>query len=105
MAPDPVRLPVFQIFSRETCFKRRDDRREKLVRHGCPFCSGKILLENRLRRMRTYTEKTAATLKCTHVPVSGFTINAPNQSRVVRIVIPLSRCRRPERDEVLSVCV
>ena len=55
--------------------------------------------------MRTDTEKTAATLKCTHVPVSGFTIDAPNQSRVVRIVIPMHRCRRTERDEVVSVRV
>src|SRR4029077_19673498 len=57
------------------------------------------------RRMRTDTEKTAATLKCTHVPVSGFTIDTPNHSRVVRIVIPMPRCRRTERDEVVSVRV
>jgi hypothetical protein len=55
--------------------------------------------------MRTDTEKTAATLKCTHVAVSGFTIDAPNQSRVVRIVVPMHRYRRTERDEVVSVCV
>jgi UDP-N-acetylmuramate-alanine ligase len=36
---------------------------EKLIGYGRPFCSGNILLENGLRRMRTDTEKTAATLK------------------------------------------
>src|SRR6266508_6156490 len=85
--------------------QRRDDRREKLVRHGCPFCSGKILLENLLRRMRAGTEKPAATLKCTHVPVSGFTSDAPNHSRVVRIVVPMHWSRRTERDKIVSVCV
>src|SRR5206468_12933065 len=55
--------------------------------------------------MRNYTYKTAATLKCTHVAVSGFAIDAPNQSRVVRIVLRMNRCRRTERDEVVRVCV
>src|SRR5882757_4529329 len=85
--------------------QRRDDRREKLVRHGCPFCSGKILLENRLRRMRTDTENTAATLKCTHVAVSGLAVDAPNYSRVVRIILRMNRRRRTERDEVVSLRV
>src|SRR4030095_7820152 len=87
------------------CVQRRDDRREKLIGYGCPFCSGKILLENRLRRMRTDTQKTAATLKCTYVAVSGLTIDAPNHSRVVRVVLRMNRSRRTERDEVVSVCV
>src|SRR5262249_18019177 len=85
--------------------QRRDDRCEKLIGHSCPFCPGKILLVNRLRRMCTHTEKTAATLKCTHVAVSGFAVDAPNQSRVVRIILRMNRCRRTERDEVVSVCV
>src|SRR4030095_14057198 len=55
--------------------------------------------------MRTDTEKTAATLKCTYVAVSGFAIDAPNQSRVVRIVVPMNRCRRTEGDEVVSLRV
>jgi hypothetical protein len=55
--------------------------------------------------MRPDTEKTAATLKCTHVAISGFTIDTPNQSRVVRIVVPMNRCRRTERDEVVSLRV
>src|SRR5712671_34812 len=85
--------------------QRHDDRGEKLVCHGCPFCSGKILLENRLRRMRTDTEKTAATLKCTHVAISGFTVDAPNYSRVVRVILRMNRCRRTERNEVVSLRV
>src|ERR1041384_1540079 len=55
--------------------------------------------------MRTNTEETTAPLKCTHIAVSGLTVNAPNQSRVVRIVVPMNRCRRTERDEVVTVCV
>src|SRR6185369_17233881 len=86
--------------------QRRDDRREKLIGHGSPFCSGKIFLENWLRGVRTdYAEKTAATLKCTHVSVSSFTIDRPNQSRVVRIVVRMDRRRRTERDKVVSVCM
>src|ERR1700758_4528035 len=85
--------------------QRHDDRREKLVGHGCPLCSCNILLKNRLRRMRTDTEKTAATLKCTHVAVSGFTVDAPNYSRVVRVIFRMNRCRRTQRDEVISLRV
>src|SRR5207237_10121476 len=91
--------------SRSLRAHRGDDRLVHLVGHGCPFCSGKTFLENRLCRIRTDTEKTAATLKCTHVAVFGFTIDAPNQSRVVRIVLRMNRCRRTERDEVVSLRV
>src|SRR5215472_6824260 len=79
--------------------------REELVGYRRPFRSGKIFLKNRLRRMLTQAENTAATLKCTHVPVFGFSINRPNQSRVVGIIPWMNRRRRAERDEIISIRV
>src|SRR5258705_11120642 len=55
--------------------------------------------------MLTDRENTAATLKCTHVAVSGLAVDAPNYSRVVRIILRMNRRRRTERDEVVSLRV
>src|SRR5438128_8217219 len=97
MAPNPGSLRI----------QRRNDRGEKLICHCCPFGSGKILLEKRLRRMLTDAEKgkAATALKCTHVPVSGFPTNAPNQSRVVRIIPWMNRRCRAQRHKVITLRV
>ena len=55
--------------------------------------------------MRTDAEETAATLKCAHVAVFGLSIDAPDHSRVVRVIPWMNRRRRAERHEIISIRV
>src|SRR5437667_8618521 len=95
MPPDPVGLRA----------QRHYDRREKLVRHRGPFRPREILLEKRLRRVRTHAEKAAPALERAHISVPGFSADTPNEPGVIRIIPRMNRRRRTEREEIVAARV
>ena len=91
MPPDPIGLRG----------QRHHDRREELVRHRGPFRPREILLEKRLRRVRTHAEKAAPALERADISVLGLSADAPNKAGVIRIIPRMNRRRRTEREEIV----
>src|ERR1700730_1016780 len=89
------------------CFgsERRHQRREELVAHRNPFRAGDALLVMRSGSALTHTEKTATASEPTDVNSLRSSVNAPDQTRVRRIIFRMNRSRGTERHKVTAALI
>ena len=70
--------------------ERRDQSGEKLIAHRNPFRAGDILLVEGLRGPLTQTKKSAAAPEPPDIDAFGLSANAPDESRVGRIIFRMN---------------
>src|SRR4029453_7716981 len=85
--------------------KRRHERREKLITYGNPLCAANTLLVIRSRSALAETKKASAAAKPTNVDSFCPSINAPDESRVRRIILGLNRRGRSKRHKIACILV
>ena len=83
--------------------QRRDQRCKKLIANRSPVGIRQVLLIKRLRRARTDSEHTTSATEPVNIDTFCFAIDAPNQPRIIRIILGMNGRGRAQRDEITGV--
>src|SRR6266536_317700 len=85
--------------------ERRQQRCEKLIAYGDPFCARDIFLIKWSRGPLAHAKKAATAAKPADIDAFRLSTDAPDQPRVIWVILRMNRSRSPQRNKVTRASV